>query len=100
MHQIYDTCAPKKPTNLSINSDLLEIARSLSLNLSATLGIALAEQVRAEQCAQWQRENAGTIQAYNQYVEENDTFGDDERTLCPVPSYIDTESLFSPPKTL
>lgn len=79
MHQVYDTRAPKKPTNVSINSDLLEQARSLGINLSATLERALAEQVRAEQRAQWQRDNADAIQAYNQFVEENGTFGDSER---------------------
>lgn len=51
-----DACnpqAPRKPTNVSINSDLLEKARSLNINLSATLEHALAEQLRAEQRAQW-----------------------------------------------
>ncbi|MGM0785980.1 MAG: type II toxin-antitoxin system CcdA family antitoxin, partial [Pseudomonadota bacterium] len=75
-------------------------ARSLSLDLFATLEIALAAQVRAEQRAQWQRENADAIQAYNQYVEENDTFGDGESTLCPKISYIGTERLFSPLQSL
>ncbi|GGY00678.1 antitoxin [Litchfieldella qijiaojingensis] len=79
MYQIYDTQAPKKPTNVSINSDLLEKARSLGINLSASLESILAEQVRAEQRAQWQQENAGAIQAYNQFVEENGTFSDSAR---------------------
>ncbi|EPC02731.1 hypothetical protein L861_10320 [Litchfieldella anticariensis FP35 = DSM 16096] len=79
MHQIYDTQAPKKPTNVSINSDLLEKARSLGINLSASLESILAEQVRAEQRTQWQQENTGAIQAYNQFVEENGTFGDSAR---------------------
>lgn len=79
MHQIYDTQAPKKPTNVSINSDLLKKARSLGINLSASLESALAEQVSAEQRTQWQRENAGAIQAYNQFVEENGSFSDRER---------------------
>ncbi|MCH4563993.1 type II toxin-antitoxin system CcdA family antitoxin [Halomonas sp. EGI 63088] len=79
MQQIYDTRAPKKPTNVSINSDLLEKSRSLGINLSAALERALAEQVRAEQRAKWQRENAGPIQAYNRFVEENGTFSDGAR---------------------
>jgi antitoxin CcdA len=79
MNYAYNTQAPKKPTNVSINSDLLEKARSLKINLSATLENALAEQLRNEQRAEWVRENAGAIQAYNQFVETNGTFSDSVR---------------------
>lgn len=79
MNQAYDTLAPKKPTNVSINSDLLERARELNINLSATLEHALAELLRAEQRAQWLRENAEAIKAYNQFVESNGTFSDSVR---------------------
>ncbi|WP_430010396.1 type II toxin-antitoxin system CcdA family antitoxin [Methylophaga lonarensis] len=75
----YNVQAPKKPTNLSINSDLLEKAKGLNINLSATLEQALAEQLRAEQRAQWLRENAHAIEAYNQFVESNGTFSDSVR---------------------
>lgn len=80
MHDIYDTRAPKKPTNASINSDLLEKARRLGINFSAALEHALTEQVRAAQRTQWQRENADTIEACNRFVEENGTFSDSERS--------------------
>ena len=79
MNPIYDSHAPKKPTNVSINSDLLEKARGLNINLSATLEKALAEQLRIEQRAQWLRENADAIKAYNEFVESNGTFGDSVR---------------------
>ena len=79
MNHAYDTRAAKKPTNVSINSDLLEKARGLNINLSATLEQALAVQVRNEQRAQWLRENADAIQAYNQFVAANGTFSDSAR---------------------
>lgn len=79
MNYVYNSDAPKKPTNVSINSDLLKKAKDLNINLSATLELALAEQLRAEQRAQWLRENADAIQAYNQFVESNGTFSDDVR---------------------
>lgn len=79
MNNTYNAQAPKKPTNVSINSDLLEKARSLKINLSATLEKALAEQLRNEQRAEWVRENADAIQAYNQFVETNGTFSDSVR---------------------
>ena len=79
MSYTYNARAPKKPTNVSINSDLLQKAKDLKINLSATLEHALAEQLRNEQRAGWLRENAGAIQAYNQYVETNGTFSDSAR---------------------
>jgi len=79
MSHAYNTQAPKKPTNVSINSDLLEKARRLNINLSATLEQALAEQLRSEQRAQWLRENADATKTYNQFVESNGTFSDSVR---------------------
>ena len=79
MSHAYNTQAPKKPTNVSINSDLLEKARRLNINLFATLEQALAEQLRSEQRAQWLRENADAIKTYNQFVESNGTFSDSVR---------------------
>lgn len=75
MSHVYNQYAPKKPTNVSINTDLLEKARALNINLSATLEQALAEQLRTGQRAQWVRENADAIKNYNQFVESNGTFG-------------------------
>lgn len=79
MNELYNTQAAKKPTNVSINSDLLAKARSLNINLSATLEHALAVQVQDEQRALWLRENADAIAAYNQFVETQGTFSDSVR---------------------
>ena len=79
MNYAYNTQAPKTPTNVSINSDLLEKARGLNINLSATLEQALAEQLRSAQRAKWLSENKDAIIAYNQFVEANGTFSDSVR---------------------
>ena len=79
MNHAYNTQAPKRPTNVSINSDLLEKARGLNINLSATLELALAEQLRSAQRAKWLSENKDSIAAYNQFVETNGTFSDSVR---------------------
>ena len=79
MNYSYNTKAPKKPTNVSINSDLLQKAKDMKINLSATLEHALAERLRNEQRTEWLRENADAIQAYNQFVEKNGTFSDSLR---------------------
>ena len=79
MTEIFDAHAPKKPTNVSINSDLLDKAKGMKINLSTTLERALVEKVRAGQQEQWKQENAKAIEAYNQFVEKHGTFSDGVR---------------------
>ena len=81
MNPTFDTHAPKKPTNVTINSDLLAKAKELKINLSATLETALTELVNARQRDLWKRENKIAIEAYNQLVEEHGTFSDDLRSF-------------------
>lgn len=75
----YDPKAPKKPTNLSINSDLLAKSRALNINLSAALEEALERQLAQARATQWAQENRAAIAAYNSFVEENGCFGDEFR---------------------
>ncbi|MGF1545726.1 MAG: type II toxin-antitoxin system CcdA family antitoxin [Thiotrichales bacterium] len=79
MNPAFDIHAPKKPTNVSINSDLLAKSKALKINLSATLETALSELVNARQRELWKQENKTAIEAYNQLVEEHGTFSDDLR---------------------
>lgn len=79
MIQLFDTQAPKKAANLSINSDLLVKARALNINLSATLEEALIEQLKQKQRELWRKENARAIQAYNRFVKKHGVFGDELR---------------------
>ena len=79
MPQLYDLKAPKKPTNLSINSDLLSKARKRKINLSATLERALAQQLRQTERENWKNENREAIEALNDLVEEHGLFSDSFR---------------------
>lgn len=81
MNPAFDIHAPKKPTNVSINSDLLTKARELRINLSATLETALTELVNARQRELWKNENKTAIEAYNKLIEEHGTFSDDLRSF-------------------
>ena len=76
MLALYDQNAPKKPTNLSINSDLLKKARDLDINLSAALEQALTTQLKTKQAQQWLEQNEDAIAAYNKSVDESGAFGD------------------------
>lgn len=81
MNLAYDTQAPKKPTNVSINSDLLTKAKALKINVSATLETALADIVAARQRELWKEENRSAIEAYNQLVEETGVASDGMRSF-------------------
>jgi antitoxin CcdA len=72
----YDTKAPKKSTNLSINSDLLQKARSYRFNLSKVLEQRLIEMLLEEKRREWRDENRDAIEAYNRRIEENGAFSD------------------------
>jgi antitoxin CcdA len=81
MLALYDQSAPKKPTNLSINSDLLKKARDLEINLSAALEQALTNQLKARQAQQWLDQNKNAIAAYNKSVDGNGVFSDELRSF-------------------
>jgi antitoxin CcdA len=81
MDPAHDTKAPKKATNLSINADLLNRARELEINLSATLEQALVEVLKQRQRERWLTENRDAIAAYNDHVEKHGVFSDGVRTF-------------------
>ena len=81
MQPTYDTDAAKRPANLSVNGDLLNKAREMNINLSATLERALAATLREKQKAEWLTENKTAIDAYNQHVEQQSVFSDGLRSF-------------------
>lgn len=72
----FDPNAQKKPTNLSINSDLLQQAREHNVNLSQTLELRLAEILRDQKQREWQEENQAAIEEYNKRIEARGVFSD------------------------
>ena len=57
--------APKKATNLSLNSKVLEMARELGMNVSQTVDDLLAAEVRRRYWERWNEENREAIAEYN-----------------------------------
>lgn len=76
MHLSYDAHSPKKPTNLSINSDLLQQAKELKINLSQPLEERLVEVIRETRRRQWLAENPAALDEYNQRIESGGVFSD------------------------
>jgi antitoxin CcdA len=76
MNDCYNSNAPKKAANVSINSDLLQQAKDLKINLSATLEEQLAHLIRRKRRAQWLDENRRAMDDYNAFVEKHGVFSD------------------------
>lgn len=71
----------KKSVNVSLAPEILEEARKLKINLSAVLTEALIEKFRENKREEWLRDNKKSIEALNQWVEENGSFSDFQRTF-------------------
>ena len=63
--------APKKATNLSLNSKVLEIARQLDINLSQTVDALLAVEVKRLYWEKWRNDNRQAMTAYNEHIAEH-----------------------------
>lgn len=78
---IFNPKAPKKSTNLSINSDLLTQARQNNINLSRALEQRLVEMLMEEKRGQWREQNKEAIDAYNRRVGTSGVFSDHLRNF-------------------
>ena len=57
--------APKKATNLTLNSKVLEAAREMGMNLSQTVDTLLADEVKRRYWEQWNERNKDAVDEYN-----------------------------------
>jgi antitoxin CcdA len=61
----------RRPINLSIDSALIDEAKTLDINVSRACEEGLREQIRTEKSARWLEENQAAIEASNAYVAEH-----------------------------
>lgn len=81
MSLIFKADAPKRPANLSVNSDLLRQAKELEINLSRLLEAALEEQVRVRREQKWLADNQQAIEDYNAHIEKDGVFSEGLRNF-------------------
>lgn len=81
MTVVYNTNAKKKPTNISINSDLLQKVKEYKINISSTVESILEDLVKQKEIEKWKESNMEAINDYNEYIEKNGLFGDDFRSF-------------------
>jgi antitoxin CcdA len=71
----------KRAVNLFVDTDLLDAARRLRINISETLERRLRTIVRAEEERRWLDENRAAIEAYNQRVSRDGLLSDESGLL-------------------
>ncbi|MGM0656017.1 MAG: type II toxin-antitoxin system CcdA family antitoxin [Thermodesulfobacteriota bacterium] len=77
----YNSRAPKKATNLSINSDLLRQAKEHHINLSNALEKRLIEMIAEAKRREWEEENLDAIEAYNNRIRTKGVFSEGLRNF-------------------
>ncbi len=63
--------APKRATNLSINSEFLATAKALKINLSHAAELGIARAINEKMAGQWLHENKAALESSNEYVEKH-----------------------------
>ena len=63
--------APKKATNLSLNAKVLEAAKELGMNLSQTVDVLLANEVKRRYWEKWRDDNREAFEAYNERIRKD-----------------------------
>mgnify|MGYP003563483250 CR=1 FL=1 len=76
-----ETKPSKRAVNLRVDTKLLDEAKALNINLSATLEHALATTLKAQREAKWLEENKAAIDAYNEYFSKRGCFSDSMRAF-------------------
>ena len=71
----------KKAANLSVDSELLDAARRMKLNLSQVFEAGLIEAIRRKEREAWLEKNRAALDAYNKYVEKHGLFSDGLRSF-------------------
>jgi antitoxin CcdA len=71
----------KRTVSLSIDSELLDEARRINIDLSETLERHLRDLIRAVREQRWRQENAEAIAQYNRRVAERGLLSDEAGLL-------------------
>lgn len=74
--------APKKATNLTLNAKVLEMAKSMGMNISQTVDALLAKEVERRYWERWNEDNKEAIAAYNERIRREGIWGAQYRSFA------------------
>jgi len=77
MQLSYNTHAPRRPVNLTANSDLVNRVRNEKGNLSALFEQSMIAFLAEKELAQWKEENKAAFESYNRMIEERGALSED-----------------------
>jgi antitoxin CcdA len=63
--------ASRKPTNLSLDAELVREARAHGVNISQAAEAGVRRAVADARAEQWRRDNAAAVASSNRWVDEN-----------------------------
>jgi antitoxin CcdA len=61
----------KRATNISLDSEMIAMAKELGINVSQACERGLAAELKKVREAKWLEENMGAIESWNAWVEKN-----------------------------
>lgn len=70
MHPSEKVKTHRKPTNLSLDNELLREAKALGINVSRSAEAGIEVAVRRQKQLNWLKESAAAVESSNAYVEE------------------------------
>lgn len=68
---------PKRAVNVSIDAEILAVAKEMKLNLSQAFEDTLRKLTEEERIRRYREENREAIASYNAYIERNGVFGEE-----------------------
>ena len=81
MPSFHDATAPRRPTNLSLNADLVAKARAAKLNLSAIAEAAIGQALAQAAAEQFRAEITRSVTATEAYYDKYGSFADAVRAM-------------------
>ena len=82
MDKGYDATAPRRPTNLSLNADLVAKARAARLNLSTIAEKAIGQELARIIAARHREEIARSVAEHTTYLTEYGSLADAVRLMA------------------
>ncbi|HEY4943020.1 MAG TPA: type II toxin-antitoxin system CcdA family antitoxin [Rhizomicrobium sp.] len=68
---------PKRAVNVSVDAQILKVAKEMEINLSQALDDALRTLTEPERIRRFREENREFFESYNAYIERNGVFGEE-----------------------
>ena len=70
---------PKRAANVSVDAEILKVAKEMKLNISAPARTPLRKATEPERIRRWQKEHRASLDSYDALIERAGVFGEEWR---------------------